>query len=294
MEFLDLVYVPGWISHVEHAWEEPGYARFLARLATFARVITFDKRGTGLSDHDAGLPTLEQRMEDIRTVMDAVGSERAAIFGVSEGGNMSALFAATYPERTVAVVTFGIFAKRIWSPDYPWAPTPDERQKDYDVVERDWDGEMDVSRYAPSADAARRSPHVAHLLPPQREPRRGAGAAAHEHPDRHPRGLARGARAGAHPPPHGRSRRRVEEARWIAAAHPRGPLRRVAGGRSHAVDRRLRRAGRRGRGVPHRRARGSDPDRVLATVLFTDIVDATATAASSAIGRGATCRRTTA
>jgi pimeloyl-ACP methyl ester carboxylesterase len=95
-------------------------------------------------------------MDDIRTVMDAVGSERAAIFGVSEGGSMSALFAATYPERTVALVTFGIFAKRIWSPDYPWAPTPEQRQKDFEVVEREWDGGMDVSHYAPSADAALR------------------------------------------------------------------------------------------------------------------------------------------
>jgi len=116
---LDLVYVPGWISHVEHAWEDPSYARFLARLATFARVIIFDKRGTGLSDRDTGLPTLEERMDDVRAVMDAVGSQRAAILGTSEGGNMSALFAATYPERTVALVVFGTFAKRIWSADYP-------------------------------------------------------------------------------------------------------------------------------------------------------------------------------
>jgi pimeloyl-ACP methyl ester carboxylesterase len=103
---------------------------------------------------DRELPTLEQRMDDIRTVMDAVGSERAAIFGVSEGGNMSVLFAATFPERTVALVTFGIFAKRIWSPDYPWAPTPGQRQKEFEHVEREWDGAMDVSHYAPSADAA--------------------------------------------------------------------------------------------------------------------------------------------
>jgi pimeloyl-ACP methyl ester carboxylesterase len=99
-----LVYVPGWISHVEHSWEEPGYARFLERLAGFTRLITFDKRGTGLSDRDAGLPTLEERMDDVRLVMDAVGSERAAILGTSEGGNMCVLFAAAHPERTVALV----------------------------------------------------------------------------------------------------------------------------------------------------------------------------------------------
>ncbi len=118
---LDLVYVPGWISHVELAWEEPTLARFLRRLASFSRLIMFDKRGTGLSDRVSNdkLPTLEERIDDLRAVMDAIGSERAAVFGFSEGGNLSALFAATYPERTTALVMFGTFAKRIWSPDYP-------------------------------------------------------------------------------------------------------------------------------------------------------------------------------
>ena len=147
---LDLVYVPGWISHIEHGWEEPGYARFLARLATFARVIIFDKRGTGLSDRDTGLPTLEERMDDVRAVMDAVGSERAAILGTSEGGNMSALFAATYPERAVALVVFGIFAKRIWSADYPWAPKPAERERWFKLLETGWGGTVDLSTLAPT------------------------------------------------------------------------------------------------------------------------------------------------
>ena len=147
---LDLVYVPGWISHVEHMWEEPGYARFLARLAMFARVIIFDKRGTGLSDRDVGLPTLEERMDDVRAVMDAVGCERAAILGTSEGGNMSALFAATYPERTVALVVFGIFAKRLWSADYPWAPTPARREEWFKLLETDWGGIVDLPTLAPS------------------------------------------------------------------------------------------------------------------------------------------------
>ncbi len=112
---LDIVYVPGWVSHVELAWEEPTLARFLNRLASFARLITFDKRGTGLSDRvpDDRLPTHEERMDDIRVVMDAVGSRRAAFLGVSEGGVICALFAATYPERTAAIVLFGTFAKRI-------------------------------------------------------------------------------------------------------------------------------------------------------------------------------------
>src|SRR6266571_5697588 len=99
---LPLVVGPGWASHIEYAWEEPSYARLLMRLGSFARVAWFDKRGTGLSDRVAELPTLEQRMDDILAVMEAVGFERAAIFGVSESGSMAALFAATYPERTNA------------------------------------------------------------------------------------------------------------------------------------------------------------------------------------------------
>jgi pimeloyl-ACP methyl ester carboxylesterase len=149
---LDLVYVPGWVSHVELAWEEPTLASFLGRLASFSRLITFDKRGTGLSDRvpDDQLPTLEQRMDDLRAVMDAAGSRRAALFGVSEGGNMSILFAATYPERTAALVTFGCFAKRVWSPDYPWAPTPESRELEYAQLEREWGKLMDLSHLTPS------------------------------------------------------------------------------------------------------------------------------------------------
>ena len=149
---LDIVYVPGWVSHVELMWEEPDLASFLRCLATFSRLITFDKRGTGLSDRvpNEQLPTLEERMDDLRAVMNAVGLERAALFGVSEGGNMCALFAATHPERTTALITFGCFAKRIWSPDYPWAPTPEKREQEYELVEREWGKLMDLSRYIPS------------------------------------------------------------------------------------------------------------------------------------------------
>lgn len=147
---LDLVYVPGWVSHLEVAWEEPSYARFLERLASFSRVILFDKRGTGMSDRDVGLPTLEERMDDVRAVMDAAGSDRAAIFGTSEGGNMSILFAATYPERAVALVTFGIFAKRERSDDYPWAPTPEEREEWYEMLEREWGDAAELGTLAPS------------------------------------------------------------------------------------------------------------------------------------------------
>ena len=149
---LDLVYVPGWLSNVEMMWENPMLARFLRRLASFSRLIVFDKRGTGLSDRVAELPTLEQRMDDVRAVMDAVGSAHAALFGHSEGACMCMLFAATYPERTVALITYGAFAKRHRSEDYPWAPTLDERLRGAEELERNW-GEpkvADLAYYAPS------------------------------------------------------------------------------------------------------------------------------------------------
>lgn len=148
----DLVYVPGWLSNVEMMWENPQLARFLRRLASFSRLIAFDKRGTGLSDRVAELPTLEQRMDDVRAVMDAAGSGRAALFGHSEGASMCILFAATYPERTAALVTYGAFAKRLRSDDYPWAPTLEERLREAEELERKW-GEpkiADLAYYAPS------------------------------------------------------------------------------------------------------------------------------------------------
>jgi pimeloyl-ACP methyl ester carboxylesterase len=148
---IDLVYVPGWVSHLDCAWEEPDFARYYERLAAFSRLILFDKRGTGLSDRAADLPTLEQRMDDVRAVMDAAGSARAAVMGVSEGGVMSALFAATYPERTSALILYATYARRIWAPDYPWAPTSEERQQYVDAIERGWGTELtELAIYAPT------------------------------------------------------------------------------------------------------------------------------------------------
>jgi pimeloyl-ACP methyl ester carboxylesterase len=119
-----LVFIAGFTSHCEHQWEEPALARSLERLASFSRLIWFDKRGTGLSDPvlDVNQFTLEQRMEDLRAVLDAVGSKRAAIFGASEGGAMSALFAATYPRRVSALVLYGSWARTFQAPDYPIGP----------------------------------------------------------------------------------------------------------------------------------------------------------------------------
>jgi class 3 adenylate cyclase len=143
----DLVYVPGWVSNVELMWDEPDYAAFLERIASFSRLIIFDKRGTGLSDPVPldELPTLEQRMDDVRAVMDAVGSDRAALLGHSEGGNMCVLFSATYPDRTTALVLVGCYAKRIRSDDYPWAPAPEDREREIEETETRW-GSPDMFR----------------------------------------------------------------------------------------------------------------------------------------------------
>ena len=149
---LDLVFVMGWVSHLDYYWEEPRFARFLRRLASFSRLILFDKRGTGLSDRvplDA-LPTLEQRMDDVRAVMDAAGSERAALLGVSEGGPLCALFAATYPERTAALVMIGCYARRLWAPDYPEGRPLAEHDRFLEEIERDWGGPVGLDRRAPS------------------------------------------------------------------------------------------------------------------------------------------------
>ncbi|HET7308638.1 MAG TPA: adenylate/guanylate cyclase domain-containing protein [Actinomycetota bacterium] len=150
----DLVYVPGFVSNIELMWEEPGLARFLERLASFSRLILFDKRGTGLSDPvpTDRLPTLEERMDDVRAVMDAVGSGRAALLGHSEGGNMCVLFTATYPERTTALILVGCYAKRIRSDDYPWAPTVEDRARGIEQTEATWGSPEAFRELAPSKE----------------------------------------------------------------------------------------------------------------------------------------------
>jgi pimeloyl-ACP methyl ester carboxylesterase/DNA-binding winged helix-turn-helix (wHTH) protein len=146
----DLVFVMGWVSHLEYFWAEPSFARFLHRLASFSRLILIDKRGTGLSDRVTELPTLEQRMDDVRAVMDQVGSKYAALIGVSEGGPMCALFAATYPEKTRALVMFGTYAKRLWDPEYPWAPTREAREAFHQQIRDGWGGPIGIEERAPS------------------------------------------------------------------------------------------------------------------------------------------------
>jgi pimeloyl-ACP methyl ester carboxylesterase len=146
---LDLVFVPGFVSHLEADWNNPARSRFIERLSAFSRLIRFDKRGTGLSDR-VPIPTLEQRMDDVRAVMDAVGSERAALFGISEGGPMSLLFAATYPARTTALAIYGSYARRLWAPDHPFGRTQAEWHEVVQRLEREWGGPVAVDVWAPS------------------------------------------------------------------------------------------------------------------------------------------------
>jgi class 3 adenylate cyclase len=142
---LDLVFVPGFISNLDHYWEEPTLTHFLSRLSSFSRLILFDKRGTGLSDRLGNLPSLEERMDDVRAVMDAVESKRAALFGISEGGAMSSLFAATYPERTQALVLYGAYGH------FPsWVLPPDKLTAFLEMIERDWGTGASLKAFAPS------------------------------------------------------------------------------------------------------------------------------------------------
>lgn len=153
---IDLVYVPGLASHLELFWEEPAYSRFLHRLASFSRLILMDRLGTGLSDRILNqVSTPEQRMDDIRAVMDAVGSERAALLGWSEGASLCAMFAATYPERTTALVMYGGYARFVRDDDYPWGIPIEVLDEFIDNLTESWGQDEELLRmWAPSvADA---------------------------------------------------------------------------------------------------------------------------------------------
>src|SRR4051794_18092872 len=157
---VDLVWILGFASHLEHAWEYPPLARFIRRLSSFSRLIRLDKRGTGLSDPVSirDLPTLEQRMDDVRAVMDAVGSERAILLGSSEGGQMSMLFGATFPERTIGLVLYASYGSSAKTPDNPYGhfPTdPEELERFIEDGLKDWGKPVDARGWAPSVAADR-------------------------------------------------------------------------------------------------------------------------------------------
>jgi pimeloyl-ACP methyl ester carboxylesterase len=146
----DLVLVPGWVSNIEVFWEEPTVVRFLERLASFSRLILLDKRGTGLSDRVSDIPSLEQRMDDVRAVMDAVGSRQAALFGYSEGGPMCILFAATHPDRATALIMAGSYPNQKWSPESPWGRTPAMQDQMVNTIAKGWGGPVGIEARAPS------------------------------------------------------------------------------------------------------------------------------------------------
>jgi len=273
---LDLIYVPGWISNVELNWEEPSHAHVLERLSSFSRLILFDKRGTGLSDPvplDA-MPTLEERMDDVRAVLDAVECEEAALFGFSEGGLMSVLFAATYPERISALVLYGTFAKRVRTPDYPWAPSPEDRAVELEELERNWSVRMDLDNLAPSEDDAFKDRLATYF---RRSASPGAALSLMRmNTQLDVRDVLRSIQAPTLVIHRTDDRDvKVEEGRWIATEIPGATFVELPGD-SHTLW-----AGNTDEVVDEIEEfltgarRGPEPDRVLATVLFTDIVGST-------------------
>jgi len=282
----DLVHVPPFVSHVELSWQVPGTAFFNERLASFSRLIRFDKRGQGMSDPVSGASTLETRMDDVRAVMDAVASERAALLGVSEGGPMSILFAATYPERVWALALWGTYARVLWAPDYPSGNREEDYRSYVERVEREWGTAEHSARLAqylaPSADDEGRralatmlrqsaSPgsaaayaqmnmeiDIRHVLPAIRVPTLVLNRSGDT------QGIVGGSRYLAE---HIAGARHVElpgSDHAISAGDPEPPLREIE---RFVTD------------VWEERAwEESEPERVLATVLFTDIVGSTAKA----------------
>jgi pimeloyl-ACP methyl ester carboxylesterase len=277
---LDLVLLPGAFSHVEHQWEEPSFARFLHRLASFSRLIVLDVRGTGLSDRGADLPTLEEQIDDVLAVLDAVGSERAALFGLSQGGGLASLFAAAHPARTSALVLFGAYARSMWAEDFWWGRTPEEYDELMRLADEGWGSGVFLPLVAPSVanDAsfkvwwakqerlagspganlaffrAQREADVRHALPAIQAPT-----------------LIIQRREDAY--------RRVEHGRYLAETIPDATYVELPGRDNLPYvgdqDALLDEVQEFLTGVRH----SAEPDRVLATVLFTDIVGATSHAA---------------
>jgi class 3 adenylate cyclase len=276
----DLVVIPGFVSHLEVAWEHPPYERFMERLSRFARVIVFDKRGTGLSDPLIGSPSLEQRIDDIGAVMDAAGSGRAAVFGISEGAAMALLFAALHPERTETVVAYGAFARGSPAEGYPWGYELETWDPFFESLDEVWGEGLSLLNLAPGRfedepfkrwfgrfERMSASPHVVgqalqldfgidirDVLPAVRVP----SLIMHRTGDFWP----------------------VEGARWITEQIPDARLAELPGedhwpwiGDSDAIVDEIEEFLTGRRSAP-------EPDRVLATVLFTDIVASTERAAA--------------
>jgi class 3 adenylate cyclase len=270
---LDLIVVPGAFTNLELSWENPAFVSFDERLTTFARVIRFDKRGTGLSDRVAGIASLEDRMDDVRAVMDAAGSERAALFGVSEGGAMSMLFAATYPDRTRALVLYGTYARQP-------AQISEGLQKNLDLVERAWGTGETLWLYSPNRAAdetARRAWGRFERLSASPSAIMALMRMNNEIDVRHILAAIRVPTLVLHRT--GDPRIPIDCGRDIAGHIPGAKFTELPGNDHMFLDIRDRIADETEEFLTGYRA-DSEFDRVLATVLFTDIVDSTKRAAA--------------
>jgi class 3 adenylate cyclase len=270
----DLVFVPGFVSNLDLVWEHAGWSHFFSRLSAFSRLILFDKRGTGLSDRVSGVPDLEARMDDVRAVMDAIGSERAVLFGASEGGAMSMLFAATYPERTRALVLYGTYAHYL-----TWVLSGAKLDAFIDAIERGWGTGVTASFFNPgrASDETFRRFYA-------RSERQGASPSAavaltrmnSEIDVRHVLSAVRVPTLMLHRT--GDPRVEVGAGRYLGAHIPGAKYVELPGS-DHGVfldsDRILDEVEEFLTGS----RTAAEPDRVLATVLFTDIVDSTKRAA---------------
>lgn len=277
---LDLVFVCGFVSHQETLWEHPRPAHFARRMESFSRLLRYDKRGQGLSDRPARPPTLEESMDDLCAVMDAAGIERAALFGISEGGPLCQLFAATYPERVSAMVLYGTYARVTEAPDYDSGVPAEALERFGELLVKEWGGPAAIDLFAPSLaeDSAFRS-WWARLLRSGTSPQ-GAMALIQLYAELDTRDVLVGIRVPtlvlhregdlAVAPTQGRYlAEHIPEARLVQLA---GNDHLVFAGDQDAVLDELEEFL---TGIRHAPA----PDRVLATVLFTDIVSSTETAA---------------
>jgi class 3 adenylate cyclase len=281
----DVVRVPPFVSHVELEWEVPMIAEFARRLSSFCRLIRFDKRGTGMSDRVMDVPNLETRMDDVRAVMDAAGSERAALMGHSEGAAMSILFAATYPERCWALVLDGGFPRDRWAPDYPWGNREEVYRGD-EAELRQWGTTEDslavAEHIAPSADDESKQA-LARMIRSSASPQ-AALALSRMNRDIDVRHVLPAIQVPALITNRTGDREEVARGSRFMAEHIVGARHLQVPGKDHAmftsqealvpeIERFLTEA------WAARETREAEGDRVLATVLFTDIVGSTARAA---------------
>jgi len=280
---VDLVWTPGAFSNVELVWEDPASARFFGALASFARLILFDKRGTGLSDRVAGIADLETRMDDIRAVMDGAGSERAVVAGVSEGGPMALLFAATYPERARALVLYGTLPRFVRGPGFPWREPRHEFLADYEEDARLW-GTAEGARRLLEGEGQEVTPERVEHFARRRRLSASPGAVmqlARMNAEIDVRSVLPTVRVPTLVLHRAEDHIPIEGARWMAAQIPGARMVELAGGPHFPFfgDWEAVVAAIRDFVVPIRAGEPEEHEGVLATVLFTDIVGSTAKAA---------------